>query len=227
MGERCPLCLSAEQVQPLVSPDIVATASNRGATASDERGEASTPKHPGHASPQCSVQSRLPSTPQLRQPPTSGQRQATTNRHHSALRLTHVDDSSAYTKSSTLTPTHGTVKRSGPPPNRTAPASHVDVVTEASDGSAQESRVRRVLSHDSIATAMVELGFIDISEENDSDCVEIDSRTSDIRGLASTEDALLQCMSTTIELLVAGREADLFRSCAVFVRSAQGSRKEL
>lgn len=74
-------------------------------------------------------------------------------------------------------------------------------------------------SQDSIEET-INLGMITISEETDSDCVRRGSEGS--VSPSSAEDALLQVISTTLQLLETGKEADICRSCAAFVQSAKG-----
>lgn len=71
------------------------------------------------------------------------------------------------------------------------------------------------------ATATISLGLMEVCEDNDADCVERGSQNAVCTSPASAEDALLQVVATILQLLESGKESDLFRSCASFVKSAQ------
>lgn len=69
-------------------------------------------------------------------------------------------------------------------------------------------------------SSMINLGVITLCEDDDSEFVKQSSECSEFPGPASTEDALLQVLTTTLYLLRSGQQSALLRSCADFVKSA-------
>lgn len=117
-----------------------------------------------------------------------------------------------------------------PPPVRLSPPYHAVGVSvdHCNNPPALETplripgtHVRHATSRDSVSGETISLGMITISEENDTDCVRNATESIGAVGSVCTEDALLQMISTTLQLLESGKESDFCRSCAAFVQSAR------
>lgn len=104
----------------------------------------------------------------------------------------------------------------------TSPATMADCTSSSPATSHSRNSYERLqVSRVSDPNSMIDLGVIILCEESDADLVERSSQCLGYTGPTSTEDALLQVLSTTLHLLKVREEPALLRSCATFVRSAQ------
>lgn len=107
------------------------------------------------------------------------------------------------------------------------PAANSPTTTQAAASSDQmvpdscEPKRKDSAQENSAASSMVDLGVITVYEEDDAACVKQTLGRLESTDSASTEDAILQVLATTLHLLRSGQQSALFRSCAEFVKSAQ------